>query len=77
MAFRQLSYFFIEKGKRYCAFVRVSSQFHILLLPLPHASGTVGYMAPEVIQPGVSYDIEADWFSLGCVIYQFLTGCVM
>lgn len=51
--------------------------YPILLLPLPHASGTVGYMAPEVIQPGVSYDIEADWFSLGCVIYQFLTGCVM
>lgn len=41
----------------------------------PHASvGTHGYMAPEVLQRGVSYDSSADWFSLGCMIYKLLRG---
>lgn len=31
-------------------------------------------MAPEVITPNATYDQGADWWSLGCVIYQFLTG---
>ncbi|VDK72020.1 unnamed protein product [Litomosoides sigmodontis] len=41
----------------------------------PHASvGTYGYMAPEVLAKGVTYDSSADWFSLGCVLYKLLTG---
>ncbi|KAM3171944.1 Beta-adrenergic receptor kinase 2 [Hymenolepis weldensis] len=41
----------------------------------PHASvGTHGYMAPEVLQRGRSYDSSADWFSLGCMLYKLLRG---
>eukprot|EP00053_Salpingoeca_punica_P017045 m.162949 g.162949 ORF g.162949 m.162949 type:complete len:743 (-) comp17102_c0_seq1:2139-4367(-) len=36
--------------------------------------GTHGYMAPEVLKADVTYDEGADWWSLGCVIYQFLAG---
>lgn len=36
--------------------------------------GTHGYMAPEVLQPNTSYNQSADWWSLGCCIYQFLAG---
>ncbi|XP_043588901.1 G protein-coupled receptor kinase 1 isoform X4 [Bombus pyrosoma] len=41
----------------------------------PHASvGTHGYMAPEVLSKGVTYDSSADWFSLGCVLHKLLKG---
>ncbi|XP_039227183.1 G protein-coupled receptor kinase 1 isoform X3 [Drosophila yakuba] len=41
----------------------------------PHASvGTHGYMAPEVLSKGTSYDSCADWFSLGCMLYKLLKG---
>ncbi|XP_042524430.1 beta-adrenergic receptor kinase 2 [Dipodomys spectabilis] len=41
----------------------------------PHASvGTHGYMAPEVLQRGTSYDSSADWFSLGCMLFKLLRG---
>lgn len=41
----------------------------------PHASvGTHGYMAPEVLAKGQTYDSSADWFSLGCMIYKLLRG---
>lgn len=36
--------------------------------------GTHGYMAPEVLQPETTYDQTADWWSLGCCIFQFLAG---
>lgn len=35
--------------------------------------GTAQYMAPEVIK-GESYDFSVDWWSLGCVAYDMLTG---
>lgn len=42
---------------------------------LPHASvGTHGYMAPEVLSKGTSYDSSADWFSFGCMLYKLLKG---
>ncbi|XP_076452938.1 G protein-coupled receptor kinase 3-like [Babylonia areolata] len=41
----------------------------------PHASvGTHGYMAPEVLLKGQSYDSSADWFSFGCMLYKLLKG---
>ncbi|XP_034650840.1 G protein-coupled receptor kinase 1 isoform X2 [Drosophila subobscura] len=41
----------------------------------PHASvGTHGYMAPEVLSKGTSYDYCADWFSFGCMLYKLLKG---
>lgn len=35
--------------------------------------GTAQYMAPEVIK-GDDYDYSVDWWSLGCVAYDMLTG---
>ncbi|XP_076371942.1 G protein-coupled receptor kinase 2-like isoform X2 [Tachypleus tridentatus] len=35
--------------------------------------GTVGYMAPEVID-NERYSFSPDWFSLGCVIYEMIEG---
>lgn len=39
-------------------------------------SGTHGYMAPEVLAKGMSYDSSADWFSFGCMLYKLLRGYV-
>ncbi|CAG5089839.1 Similar to Gprk1: G protein-coupled receptor kinase 1 (Drosophila melanogaster), partial [Cotesia congregata] len=36
--------------------------------------GTHGYMAPEVLSKGTTYDSSADWFSFGCVLYKLLKG---
>eukprot|EP00455_Lapot_gusevi_P029587 TRINITY_DN3168_c0_g1_i5.p1 TRINITY_DN3168_c0_g1~~TRINITY_DN3168_c0_g1_i5.p1 ORF type:complete len:585 (+),score=54.93 TRINITY_DN3168_c0_g1_i5:153-1907(+) len=40
---------------------------------LRELAGTAGYWAPEVVarQP---YSFPADWFSYGCVLYEFATG---
>lgn len=35
--------------------------------------GTALYMAPEVIK-GEDYDFSVDWWSLGCVLFDMLTG---
>jgi serine/threonine protein kinase len=35
--------------------------------------GTVPYMAPEVHQ-GLPYGCEVDWWSVGCVTYDMMTG---
>ena len=36
--------------------------------------GTHGYIAPEVLTRGVSYDQSADWFSYGCTVFKLLRG---
>ncbi|CAK8679092.1 unnamed protein product [Clavelina lepadiformis] len=46
-----------------------------LSIKKPHASvGTHGYIAPEVLTRGKSYDTGADWFSYGCTLYKLLRG---
>ncbi|XP_076330419.1 G protein-coupled receptor kinase 5-like isoform X3 [Tachypleus tridentatus] len=35
--------------------------------------GTVGYMAPEVIE-NEKYTYSPDWFSLGCLVYEMIEG---
>jgi beta-adrenergic-receptor kinase len=43
------------------------------------ACGTRGYWAPEMLSRNedgsrVRYNLSVDWFSLGCVLYQFMSG---
>jgi serine/threonine protein kinase len=37
--------------------------------------GTVEYMSPEVLM-GLEYDYVVDWWSLGILMYDMLTGSV-
>lgn len=37
--------------------------------------GTAEYMAPEILM-GLEYDITVDWWSLGILIYDMMTGSV-
>lgn len=46
---------------------------------LAEACGTRGYWAPEMLQRDpdgrkVRYFLSVDWFSLGCVLYEFILG---
>ncbi|KAJ2784154.1 hypothetical protein H4R18_001281 [Coemansia javaensis] len=38
--------------------------------------GTPAYMAPEILESSGSYDLSVDWWSLGVLIYEMLTGAV-
>ncbi|KAJ2559254.1 hypothetical protein EV175_000421 [Coemansia sp. RSA 1933] len=38
--------------------------------------GTPSYMAPEVLDSSQAYDVSVDWWSLGILIYEMLTGSV-
>jgi len=36
-------------------------------------TGTPDYLAPEILL-GIGHSFEVDWWALGCVLYEFLTG---
>ncbi|KAJ2776238.1 hypothetical protein GGI15_004903 [Coemansia interrupta] len=38
--------------------------------------GTPSYMAPEILDSSISYEFSVDWWSLGILIYEMLTGSV-
>ncbi|MED5371417.1 MAG: serine/threonine-protein kinase [Myxococcota bacterium] len=40
------------------------------------AMGTPGYMAPEMVADALSSDVQADVFSLGCILFVLCTGRV-
>ncbi|KAI1314429.1 serine/threonine protein kinase psk1 [Mortierella claussenii] len=59
----------------------VLTDFGLSKVPLEHSDGrtntvcgTIEYMAPEVISERVHYDRTVDWWSLGIVIHDMLTG---
>ncbi|KAF9145013.1 serine/threonine protein kinase psk1 [Mortierella sp. GBA39] len=59
----------------------VLTDFGLSKVPLENSDGrtgtvcgTIEYMAPEVISERVQYDRTVDWWSLGIVIHDMLTG---
>jgi serine/threonine-protein kinase len=54
---------------------RAGDSDHQLTAP-GYTLGTPEYMSPEQIHADVSLDFRADMYSLGCLLYEALTGCV-
>nr|XP_056705304.1 rhodopsin kinase GRK7 [Euleptes europaea] len=42
--------------------------------PVTQRAGTNGYMAPEILIEDASYSYPADWFSLGCTMYEMIAA---
>lgn len=44
--------------------------------PLQDGCGTVMYMAPELAgkTPGLTHGLPVDWWALGCVLFELVTG---
>lgn len=50
-----------------------------LTIPSLYDTGTRGYWAPEMLRRDLGgkrerYTVTVDWFSFGCVVYEFLYG---
>ena len=58
----------VEQALRWMS--RRTTQVHS---ELKGASGTPGYMAPEMLRREV-YDHRVDYFSLGCMVVEFVVG---
>ena len=58
----------VEQALRWMS--RRTTQVHS---ELKGASGTPGYMAPEMLRREV-YDHRVDYFSLGCMVVEFIVG---
>uniref|UniRef100_A0A673GTP2 G protein-coupled receptor kinase n=1 Tax=Sinocyclocheilus rhinocerous TaxID=307959 RepID=A0A673GTP2_9TELE len=60
-----------------CGHIRISDLGLAVQIPegetIRGRVGTVGYMAPEVIQ-NESYTFSPDWWGLGCLIYEMIQG---
>jgi len=46
-------------------------------LPIDHC-GTVEYAAPEITtgKAGTSHSFPVDWWALGCVLYEMISGTI-
>jgi serine/threonine protein kinase len=63
---------FTKEGQIKLADFGVGHSLDSILQQASSFTGTLSYMAPEVIQEEPSYSFPADVWSLGCVIYQLM-----
>lgn len=54
--------------------IQATSRVGASTLKRSHIAGTPGFMAPEQVLTEAALDPRSDVFSLGCILYQMLTG---